>query len=475
MNQRSRISNTAFAFGTLMLSLGSALVAVAQPVSSQPAAPQPAVPQPTVQKPAPLPQQPTWTADPAGEFLPYADAWPDSIMVDGKRGVIRDQGGGVGDEIKGWDQRPIFFGDVVPSVEDRGDAAVWVKAYGKPVDLRFEMRGAYVVTFDLGDKKGFAQTVIGDDAPVQRFKFVSAEVDPLPKPAKTELPEGTIRVVMQRTSFVFYEAFLDNEKNKGVLPHERVRGVALVMPGLFGTPDPVIDVMVRRLRQDRWCVLRMLAQSSRFTESEEFRIDPTQDLEMSGKRVASHLTRRAADCAYAVEAAFEHVLSNRPELVTKPRIALGGSAGAITMATVVAREAEKYAAVVMVGGGADFWLTNYRSNYRRGVDAIRVKWIGRDPTEEEERAMDEAYLRNAPLDSYHTAKALHGKPVYMFYGTLDRAVQTALGDLLWERLGRPQRATVNFGHEMLFASLAWQLTEITQWIAHATEGKGSGQ
>ena len=408
-------------------------------------------------------------SEPDADFHPFDDPWPESIMVDAKRGVIRDQG----TDVSGWDQRPAFLGDLPVTAEDRADAEVWTKAYAKPIDIRFEKRGAYVVSFDTTANQGFAQTTKGSDAPVQKFKFISAEIDPLPSP-KADLPKDTLRVVIQRTSFVFYEAFLDNEKNKGVLPHDKVRGLALVMPGLFGTPDPVIDVMVRRLRQDRWCVLRLLSQSSRFTEHEEFHIDPSRDLDLAGKRIASLLTRRAADCAYAVQAAFDHVLSTRPELAVKPRIAMGGSAGAITMPTIIAKEPHKYSAIVMVGGGCDFWLLNERSNYRRGVDAFRVKWIGRDPTPDEERTLDTAYLRNAPLDSFHTAKALHAKPVFLFYGTLDRAVQTPLCDLLWERLGRPERQTVNFGHEMLFASLAFHLTDITNWIAKATEGKKAG-
>jgi fermentation-respiration switch protein FrsA (DUF1100 family) len=150
---------------------------------------------------------------------------------------------------------------------------------------------------------------------------------------------------------------------------------------------------------------------------------------------------------------------------------MGSSAGAITLPTVVAREPEAYRAAVFVGGGADFWLINARSNYARGVDAIRSKWIRGEPTEADLRTVDSAYLAAAPLDAYHTAKVLRDMPVLMVHGAVDRAVPAALGTLLWERLARPERIVMQVGHELLFASVAGRLTEISEWLAAAIEGK----
>ena len=102
----------------------------------------------------------------------------------------------------------------------------------------------------------------------------------------------------------------------------------------------------------------------------------------------------------------------------------------MTLPTVVAREPDRYAAGIMVGGGADFWLMNHRSNYKNWIDAARENWVGPPPTPEQLAQLDELYLRKSPLDSYYTAAALKGKPTLMIQGTTDFAVPSPyLGDL----------------------------------------------
>lgn len=433
-----------------------------------------------------LPAIPSWTSDAKLPFVEYKNAWPDRVRVDvgkpdkpegqvvGKLGVIREIHG----EILGWNQRFGFTGPLEVDPEDREDLEFWTKAYGKPVDTRFEGKGAYLVHFDAIPGKKFSQRPKAQDRPVMAFKYISAERDPAivhpGKPADgtpEEKADEKPRVTIQRTSFVFFEPYADAERMTGVLPLAEARGIALVMPGLFGTPDAVMDVMTRRLRQDRWYVLRLLSASSRFTETATYTFDTSKDTTAMAREMGVVLGNRAAECAYAVEAAFEHVLRERSALRTLPRVVVGGSAGAITLPTVVAREPEKYAAAVLIGGGADFWLINWRSNYRRGVDAIRLRWIKGEPTEADERKVDEAYLQAAALDSFHTAKALHNMPVLMIHGAVDRAVPAALGDLLWERLNRPERKVLQVGHEFLFASVAGELTEISEWMTAAVEGR----
>lgn len=473
------------AFGVGLLLAGSA------PAHAQPATkPQPAEPkqpdsvaappagEPTTTPPPdakrPLPVMPQWRADSSRPFLEYADAWPARVMVKGKLGVIKDVEG----EILGWNQRFGFFGPLEVDDEDREDLKVWRDAYGSDADARFEGKGCYLVSFSNPEGKRFSQRTKPTDRPVMRFKYISAERDPvIAKPGNPadgtpiEQANEKPRVTIQRASFVLYEPYSDADKLAGTLPAEKSRGIALVMPGLFGTPDTVVDVMVRRLRQDRWYVLRLLAAPSRFTETTTYTFDTSKETETRAREMGVVLGNRAAEIAYAVQAAFVHVAEARPELATLPRVAIGSSAGAITLPTVVAREPEKYSAAVMIGGGADFWLINWRSNYRRGVDAIRLRWVRGDPTEADERKIDDAYLASAALDSFHTAKALRTKPVLMVHGAVDRAVPAVLGDLLWERLDRPERRILQVGHELLFANVAGQLTEITAWLSQAVEGK----
>ena len=415
--------------------------------------------QPERRRPAAV-ETPTWTADPQGAYLPFDGAWPERVRVGGRLGVIRDQGS----EVTGWHQRGSWFGRMAQTAEDLADAKAITEALGRDVKVEFEGQGAYVVSFDPREDRRYTQTPRVWDRPSRQFKFISLEARGGEK--------GVESYAIQRTSFVWYTPFADKDAKVARADMSGARGVALVMPGLFGTPDLVIDTVVRRLRQDNWAVLRLLSASSRFTETTEFVINPRTNLEREAQRAADELCGRAAEIAYAVESAFEHMLSQNPELRGKPRVAIGGSAGAMTMCTVVARDPAAYRAVLMIGGGADYWLINERSNYRRTADAIRIDWVGGDPGEETRKRFTAAYMEHARLDPYHTAAALKGKPVLLFYGSLDRAVQAALGDLLWERLGRPRRDVVPYGHEFLFGLVPSKLDEFSAWLI---EQSGTGE
>ena len=451
-----------------VMALAAADVSWAQPPALQPT-------------PAATGAAPKWVPDPAWPFLEFDGAWPARVdlprsTVAGRRGLIREHVG----PIRGWLQRFAFADAVDVHPEDRADAEAFLAALGAapptstdgtsgPAALQFERRGGYVVSFEAIEGRKYSQTPKPQDMPVLAFKYISGE-----KPSVVSKEPGLgldgkpgAGIEIQRTSFVFYEPFADGQGLKGVLPADASRGIALVMPGLFGTPDPVIDAMVRRLRQDQWFVLRLLAASSRFTEHVEFAIDPSIDMTEQARGIGSSLGNRAAEIAYAVEAAFAHLGSRRPDVAMLPRVVIGGSAGAITLPTVVAREPEKYKAAVFVGGAVDFWLINFRSNYRRGVDAIHVEWVRRDATDAEQRTLDELIVRHSPLDSFHTCKVLLDKPVFILHGALDRAVPAALGDVLWERLGKPHRLALQVGHELLFAGLASRLDEIVPWLARA--------
>ena len=415
-----------------------------------------------------LPPLPKWTADPEGEFLDYSKAWPERVRVgegpNAKLGVIRDMPG----EVLGWYQRYGLGGPVQPNAEDLRDMATWREAAqeASPREIAFEGRGAFLVSFEPVEGLHFNQKAKPADRPVLRFKYISVESEQDPAG-----PPGSLRHVLQRTNFVLYEPYATGDAMSGILPAAGSRGIALVMPGLFGTPDTVIDVMVRRLRQDGWFVLRLLAASSRFTETVTFEFDTRKDLSVPANQLAKVLQSRAAEIAYAVQAAFQHVSSVRPDLANLPRVVVGSSAGAITLPTVVAREPDRYLAAVLIGGGVDYWLINSRSNYRRTADALRYRWLRGEPTEVDERRVDALYLAAAPLDGYHTAKVLRDKPVLMLQGVLDRAVPASLGDLLWARLGKPERILLQVGHEMLFASVAGRLTEISAWLTAASEGR----
>jgi predicted esterase len=296
--------------------------------------------------------------------------------------------------------------------------------------------------------------------------FVSALPFPAAGAANAPGPAPSA-ISIQRTWFAYY----DPAPAADGTPREP-RGVVLIMPGLLGTPRGTFELAFAAMRQRGWAVLRMLAQPSRFLERTVVVLD-ADDLEGTAQRIARDYSERAAECAFAVEAAFDYIESIRPGLASLPRVALGGSGGAMTLPTVVAREPGRYAAAVMLAGGADLWLITSRSNYADMIGATALRYRDRALTDDEHRRLDELYLQHAPLDPFHTAKALHGKHVLMLHGAGDRAVPADLGDVLWERLGRPERWSFPVGHELLFMGLPSQFPRILDWLDAALPPPGA--
>lgn len=252
------------------------------------------------------------------------------------------------------------------------------------------------------------------------------------------------------------------------------RGIAVVMPGLFGTPDAVFDQVVRHFQSRRWVVLRMMAQPSRYTERLTISIDP-DGTAAAASLLAATFDQRAAECAYAVEAALAWAESNRPEIRNKPRVILGGSGGAMSLPPVAARRPGTFNAAVLIAGGADFATIAATSNYEEWVDSVRLRWGDRKGTPAEVEALSRAYLAHARLDAYHTAEALKGTPMLFVQASRDRAVPAQQQETLWERLGRPERRLLNVGHETLFVSLPLRMSGIMDWIDKTLESAEGGQ
>lgn len=412
-----------------LLSLAFAATGIAQPAAEVPSS----HPRLFADFPRPAADQPV---------LPYQDAWPDR-----------------------WPEGPGPMGVILP-LDNPRQFPEGVRSGSPSITLPPTYPAVQALTNAFPDAKP------GQFAAAGPGKFVFRFVDP---PAGQSVPrsrrntasamfsylsaqpaalDGDPVLIVEQTWFALYDPASDKP----------ARGVALVSPGLLGTPPGTLNTLTEELRKQGWAVLRMLAQPSRFTEEVAFELDPAGDLEAQAKHIAAVLGGRAAECAYAVEAAMAHVEALRPGLAGKPRIAVGFSGGAMTLPTIIAREPERYRAAVMVGGGADFWLINQRSNYRTLIRAIEERWK-REPTPEELARLDELYLRNSPLDAYHTASALKSMKVLMIQGSADLAVPAPLGDLLWERLGRPDRWVEEAGHEALFMSLpAESFPRMMEWL-----------
>ncbi|MFZ4573965.1 MAG: hypothetical protein ACOYN0_06180 [Phycisphaerales bacterium] len=282
------------------------------------------------------------------------------------------------------------------------------------------------------------------------FEFVSG--------ASLGEADGVLQVGLERTVFSLIEPGAG----------KTVKGVALLMPGLFGTPPGTLDGLTKALNSDGWCVLRMWAQPSRFTEIVNFEIDLSKDVEAQAGEIARATGERLSECAFAVQSAFDHVEKAKPELAKLPRVAIGFSGGALSLPTVVAREPDRYSAFVMVGGGADSFLMTLKTAYTF-VGGPKFTFVGEKPTNEQLLAFDRAYLERAPQDSYHTAALLKGRRVLMFNADGDTAVPAPLGNLLWERAGRPERVIHKGRHESLFFTLPAEFGRIREFLSRAAE------
>lgn len=391
-------------------------------------------------------------------FQDFSKAWPARLPL-GKEGVLAVA---IERPPISWSFSHLAF-DLVPRAADKEEAGVILSAAGieftpDAIDraVAFEASGSFISRFTENARKGMAKRTIGTE------HFVVMTLTP---PTK-----GSTTPAIERTGFVFYAPLKTNAAN-GKAPQApaeapAARGVALVMPGIFGTPEGTLESLVASLRKDGWHVLRMLAQPSRFTQGVSWTIDPAAsdaEIDALGKDIAETLTNRTAECAYAVEGAFRYVFMSNHDLAELPRVAIGMSGGAISLPTVVAREPAKYKAAVLVGGSCHYWLTNAHSTYADMIRAIHVEWKA-PPTMDQKRRIAEAYLRHAPLDAFHTAAALHDTPTLVIQANADSAVASVLGDVLWERLGKPERWIRPGEHLPLFIALIKDLPAINSWL-----------
>lgn len=301
----------------------------------------------------------------------------------------------------------------------------------------------------------------GEPDSVQTFSVLTLQEQGPDQPHQTP--------AINRTTFAWYVPI--NPAGQGTI---KGRAVIMLMPGMFGTPEQIIDPLVKHLRLQGYGVLRMLSQPSRFTEEVVITIN-TQieaDWKAEAERAAVVIDNRLAEVAYSAEAALKHVHSLDTDAAKLPHVIMGISGGAISLPPVVARMPRQWNAAVIMGGSADFWLTLSRSNYNDFIGAVKTNWLPESVNTAEgsaaRQAFDEAYLSHARLDPYHTIAALKSTPVLAIQGSLDRAVPSALGDVLWSRLGEPEAPSARWktplSHETLFLTLPARFAEITAWI-----------
>ncbi len=334
----------------------------------------------------------------------------------------------------------------------------------------FEAAGAYVVR----------ELVPGEDATVGtpragRATFMFQVVSLRPAHAGQNGP------VVERTAFAYYEPALGWDDQGRAIDPLPTRAVVTLLPGMFGTPGDTVQDLTRRLRTRGVGVLRMLAHPARFTERALFMVPVEGDVSAAAGHIAAELTDRAAQCALAIEMARLYVRQQRPETADGaaglgvPWSIVGMSGGAMVTPTVIARDPGAWAGAVLIGGGTDYLRILMTSNYTDWINALDVSWfrapgengegqVGVPVTQVRREELWRAYRNSAPLDSANLAPRMAGKRNLLILGATDRAVPIAQGEELWQLLGRPERWTIDGGHEWLFFTLGRRLDEIAEWV-----------
>lgn len=256
------------------------------------------------------------------------------------------------------------------------------------------------------------------------------------------------------------------------------KGIALVKHGLGGLEytRPVANELLGR----GWLVIESEGLSWGFERVE--RALEEEDLEsrgqgsgrttkpkpMSPDEASTAFAQGAqlfADIAYSWEAALAFVERKCPAAAGKPVVYVGMSFGGIVGPTVVARLGDRVKATVLAGAGANLMGIAGESD----IDGLDLELVGADgkrirPGSAEYRTISELYLQKAAWDSYNTAPFLVGQPVLLVQGRSDTTVPSRYGELLWERLGRPERWSAWYGHPLLIYFIGDHRKEIVDWL-----------
>lgn len=197
-------------------------------------------------------------------------------------------------------------------------------------------------------------------------------------------------------------------------------------------------------------------------------VENDADAERVAREVAELLNQTQAGSAYASEAVLDYIASQRPDLHGLPLVLIGFSAGGLAAPTSAARVLDHLDAVVIIGGGADCFTASQRSTFSTG--GLTIRPTAADPTSritlprDRVASMSRLYLDHARLDPYYTAPLLSNIPVLVVHADSDTWVPAECGELLWERLGKPDRLRISAGHELLFYLLPNKAGFIADWV-----------
>ncbi len=190
------------------------------------------------------------------------------------------------------------------------------------------------------------------------------------------------------------------------------------------------------------------------------------DLDLVARQIASRVDQALAGNAYAAQTCLEYALTQRPDLQNIPVVMIGFSAGALTTPTAAALLRDQLDAVVVIGGAANLFMVTQKSVFTDG--GIKVRCGTEKVPAATTEAISELYLKHTKLDPYYTAPMIAHLPILQVHASSDDWVPAAYGDILFERLGKPDQLTIGAGHELLFYFLPGKADFIANWVENAT-------
>ncbi len=238
------------------------------------------------------------------------------------------------------------------------------------------------------------------------------------------------------------------------------RGIVLALRPLSGAT--YTRSTINELRDRGWIVIESSLGFGVAGVGDQRDAKTDADLDRFGTRIGELLNERLSEWSYGCEAMVQMVRRERPNLIDKPVLVVGFSAGAIGAPTVAARLGEQVKGVVLVGGGVD--VSRIAQTSALSDFGLGVSYNGQRVTGDKLNRLSTAYLKAATLDSFHTAPTLRHTPALMLQALADDIVPVQTGQTLYERMGKPERWLFDGGHEMLFLQLGWFDTKIADWV-----------
>lgn len=215
-------------------------------------------------------------------------------------------------------------------------------------------------------------------------------------------------------------------------------------------PEPAADEEIRELLQD---IARPFGSPG---------TRRVENAEIAATQAAGEFEERVVKVVGGAEFLRAFLEKEMPSLRERPLVVVGCSGGVPAALAFASRHIDRVAAVVLVGGGADLASVYLDSELtdREG----RVRWLPDRPLSEQRERFIATWLDACSVDPFHTAAAIPADRVLLIEASMDRIVPTKTGQLLWERLGRPERWTFSGGHTLLFWRLNAYASDIGTWI-----------